>query len=125
MSDLRDSLDELTKETGSTAATIEVLQSAVEGLETTAAYVRVGEWQAEENLVLPCIELGALESPYKVMVTNESILFINGGDVPTYVNTTGLVTQNITIEGDGELRHGAWVWKQRANLNYGLQWTGV
>ena len=120
MSSLSESLDELQKLTGDTEATVEALAGAVGNLEDTLEYVRITTYAD-----LPCIELGESDSDFKLIITNKFIAFTHGGDIPTYIDTTGLVTQNITIESDGELRHGAWVWKQRANLNYGLQWTGV
>lgn len=104
--------------TGSTADTVSALEKAVDSLEKTAEYVRIGTYESE-----PCIELGKSGSEFRLMITNTRIMFMKGDDIPTYIDTTGLVTQNITIEH--ELRQGEWIWKRRANGNYGLQWKEV
>ena len=118
VSDLSNSLNDLQNLTGDTAATVDVLQNSVENLEETAEYVRITTYGDE-----PCIELGESDSDFRLLITNTRIMFLNGSDIPTYINTDGLITQNITVEG--ELRQGSWVWKERANGNYGLQWKEV
>ena len=114
---LSDSISNLQSSTGSTEATINKLQNAVNDLEGTAEYVRISSYQSE-----PCIELGKSGSDFRLMITNTRIMFMRGSSIPTYIDTTGLVTENITI--NGELHHGKYVWKQRSNGNYGLQYTG-
>lgn len=117
MSSLSNSIEDLQSSTGSTQATINGLQNAINDLETTAQYVRVTPYQNE-----PCIELGKSDSEFKLMITNTRIMFMRGSSIPTYIDTTGLITENITI--NGELTHGSFVWKQRSNGNYGIQYIG-
>lgn len=117
MSDLSNSISSLQSTTGSTEATVKSLQNAVNDLEETAEYVRITTYGDE-----PCIELGESDSNFKLMITNTRIMFMRGSSIPTYIDTTGLITENITI--NGELHHGSFVWKQRSNGNYGVQYVG-
>ena len=116
MNGLSDSIANLQASTGDTNATVDILQNAINDLEETAEYVHISTYQNE-----PCIELGKDGSEFKLLITNTRIMFMKGANVPTYIDTTGLVTENITI--NGELHHCNWVWKQRSNGNYGLQWV--
>ena len=117
MSSLSNSIASLQSTTGSTQATVNSLQNAVNDLEDTAQYVRIASYENE-----PCIELGKSSSEFKLKITNTRIMFMRGSSVPTYIDTTGLITENITI--NGELHHGKYVWKQRSNGNYGVQYVG-
>lgn len=114
-STLSESVAELQNSTGSTDASVKILQDAVANLQKSTEYVRITTNNDE-----PCIELGESDSDFKLLITNTRIMFLRGSSVPTYIDTRGLVTQNITI--DGELNHGNWMWIQRANGNYNLQW---
>jgi phage minor structural protein len=115
---LSSSLNTLQQETGSTSATVAVLQQAVADLEETAEYVRIGVWEDE-----PCIDLGESDSDYSLMITNKRILFRVGSNTPTRVTTYGLETDNIAV--NGELRQGEWMWLRRANGHYSLMWKEV
>lgn len=119
MGKLSKTLDDLNTATGSTDKTVSELNESVNKLQETSSYVRIVEYENE-----PCIELGKESNEYTVMITNTRVMFRQGNDTPTYIDTSGLVTQNITIEN--ELRHGGnWILKKRANGNYGLQWKEV
>lgn len=116
---IREDLGDLTNITGSTSNAVDDLKKSVTKLDETAAYVRIVEYETE-----PCIELGKESNDYRVLITNTRIMFMKGNDNPTYIDTTGLVTENITI--NSELRQGGnWLWKKRASGNYGLQWKAV
>ena len=71
----------------------------------------------------PCIELGESDSDFKLLITNTRIMFREGPDTPTYINTSGLVTKNIEVEE--EVRQGGFVWRIHGNGNLGLIWKGV
>ena len=115
---LSDSLSTIEDNYGGIDGKVNDLSKDVEALNETAEYVRIGKSNDK-----PCIELGESDSDFKVQITNKEIMFMDGKDVPTYINTTGLVTENITV--DNELRHGEWVWKRRDNGNLGLTWKEV
>lgn len=109
-------LHSLQEQTGDTQSTVNKLQQAITDLEETAEYVHVRTYEDE-----PCLELGEDDTVFKVMVTNTRIMFYDGSSVKTYINTRGLVTENITV--DNEFRQGNFMWKQRSNGNYGLQFV--
>lgn len=67
---------------------------------------------------------------FKLDLSPAGAAFTDGTNIPVTVNKNGMVAQsietgNLTINRDSEHRHGDWVWKQRGNGNYGLQWKGV
>lgn len=127
VADAQNGLADLQNEVGDTNHTVEILQQAVDDLGQTAEYIHIQVYEDE-----PCIELGESDSDFKLLITNTRIMFMDGSNVPTYIDTDGLNTENIVI--NKELRHtwikdaepkGHYIWAVRANGNYGLQWKGV
>lgn len=118
VSSLTTLLETLQQETGSTKATVETLQQAVSDHGETLEYVSVTTYEDE-----PCIELGESDSNFKLLITNTRIMFMNGSNIPTYINTNGLVTQNIEVKG--EIVQGGYVMINTADGGWGLLWKGV
>jgi uncharacterized protein YukE len=133
MEQLSNDLGDLNDATGDTNKTVSELNESVNKLQETSSYVRIVEYTYEndagETITEPCIELGKEANEYRVLITNTSIMFRQGIDAPTKIDTSGLVTQNITVQS--EIRHtsdehrGYWIWKARYNGNYGLQCKAV
>lgn len=111
-------LETLQQETGSTEATVDTLRQAVSDHGETLEYVTVTTYEDE-----PCIKLGESDSNFKLLITNTRIMFMNGANVPTYINTNGLVTQNIEVKG--EIVQGGYVMLNTADGGWGLLWKGV
>lgn len=118
VSSLTTLLETLQQEAGSTQAAVEVLKQAVSDHGETLDYVTVTTYENE-----PCIELGESDSNFKLMITNTRIMFMNGANVPTYINTNGIVTQNIEVQG--EIIQGGYVMLNTADGGWGLLWKGV
>lgn len=127
VADAQNGLVTLQNDIGDTNHTVEVLQQAVNDLAETSEYIRIQVYEDE-----PCIELGESDSDFKLLITNTRIMFMDGSNIPTYIDTEGVNTENIVI--NKELRHtwikdaqpkGHYVWAVRSNGNYGLQWKGV
>lgn len=118
VSSLTTLLETLQQETGSTQATVNALVQAVADHGEALEYVTVTTYEDE-----PCIELGESDSDFKLMITNTRIMFMNGSNVPTYINTNGLVTQNIEVKG--EIVQGGYVMLNTADGGWGLLWKGV
>ena len=118
VSSLTSLLETLQQETGSTQAAVEVLTQAVSDHGETLDYVTVTTYENE-----PCIELGESDSNFKLMITNTRIMFMNGANVPTYINANGLVTQNIDVKG--EIVQGGYVMLNTSDGGWGLLWKGV
>lgn len=81
------------------------------------------DWTAHPSDVYP-------EDEFKLNITGSGAAFAKGDNIPVIVNEKGMVAQsietgNLTIDRDSEHRHGDWVWRQRGNGNYGLQWKVV
>ena len=110
-------LNDLTNKVGEVEGTVDTLQQAVDDLGETAKYVKIVVYEDE-----PCIELGESDSDFKLLITNTRIMFKQGSNTPTYINTDGLVTQNIEVKD--EIRQGEFVWRIHGNGNLGLIWKG-
>lgn len=110
---LSQSIDDLYQATGSTDATVAMMQEAVDRWQTASEYVKITPFEGQ-----PCIELGEGDSDFKLRITNTKIVFMRSGTTLTYIDTTGLVTDNITV--NGEIRHGNFKWVQRSNGHYSL-----
>lgn len=104
---------------GDTDKTVAALSGVVGELSTTAKYVRITTYEGE-----PCIELGNGEnsSEFKLLITNTRIMFMEGTNNPTYIDSTGLVTENIDVKTN--LTQGLFAWSARQNGNLGLRWSG-
>lgn len=81
-------------------------------------YVKIGTYEGE-----PCIELGELDSDFKLVITNTRIMFMEGTSVPAYISNQSLFIKKAVIEE--ELQQGGFIWKARSNGNLGLVWKGV
>ena len=102
---------------------IQKLNASVNTLLGPAAYIREGTIKDTDNSDLPCLELGAEDSTFKVRITNKEIQFIDGQSIPAYISNQKLVIEKADV--DNELRFGNFVWKERENGNMGLVWEGV
>ena len=118
VSSLTSLLETLQREAGSTQATVDTLQQAVADHGATLEYVTVTTYEDE-----PCIELGESDSNFKLLITNTRIMFMNGANVPTYINTEGLVTQNIKVKGN--IVQGGYAMLNTSDGGWGLLWIGV
>lgn len=81
-------------------------------------YVKIDTYEGE-----PCIELGETDSDFKLLITNTRMLFMEGTNIVAYISNQSLHIKKAVIEE--ELQQGGFVWKVRANGNYGLMWKGV
>lgn len=108
-------LNNLVDEIGDVDSTVSALQQAVDDLGILNEYVKIGTYESE-----PCIELGELNSDFKLIITNTKIMFMEGSDVPAYINNQSLFIKKAVIEE--ELQQGEFLWKARSNGNLGLIW---
>ena len=113
-------LDERIK---SSDGAIQNLNASVNTLLGPAAYIREGTVKDTDGSDLPCLELGAEDSAFKVRITSKEIQFIDGQSIPAYISNQKLVIEKADV--DNELRFGNFVWKERENGNMGLVWEGV
>lgn len=118
LNDVSNSLDTLQQGVGDTSNTVNVLEQAVADLGVLAEYIKVTTYEGE-----PCIELGDLESDFKLLITNTRIMFLEGSGVPAYINNQSLYINKAVVKE--EMQQGGFVWKVRSNGNMGLMWKGV
>lgn len=114
---IQDNLDELKGEYVDTAGLVDTLNQAVKDIGEKTAYVNITTLDEQ-----PCIELGATDSVFKVVITNTEIRFMEGSNKPAYINNQSMFIKKAVIEE--ELQQGEFVWKARSNGNLGLVWKG-
>lgn len=93
---------------------LNALQNEMETVSELSSYVQI---KHDEDT--PYIELGN-NSSFKVKITNTAILFMNGGDIPAYMDKDKLLIRSAEIED--ELVFGGFAFKERENGNMGLIW---
>ena len=118
LDDASTALDALVDQCGNTDAAVEVLQHAVSDLGVMADYIKIGTYEDE-----PCIELGEGDSNFKLLITNTRIMFMDGSDIPAYINNKSLYIKKAVIEE--ELQQGGYSWVTRSNGHLSLVWKGV
>ncbi|MBO5789547.1 MAG: phage tail protein [Clostridia bacterium] len=137
VSSLQTDLDNLQESTGSTQLTVEYLRNAINDHNRTLGYVTISYYLPDLKMLYneekhgpinghknePCIVLGVPENDFKLLITNTQIMFMNGSNAPTHINTNGLVTQDIVVEG--EIVQGGYVMLNTSDGGWGLLWKGV
>lgn len=93
-------------------------QHSLADIGAVGEYVKIGTYEGE-----PSIELGEADSDFKMVITNTTIMFMEGTNVPAYVSNQSLFIKKAVIEE--ELQQGGFVWKARTNGNLGLMWKGA
>lgn len=110
-----ENLDKLTNQVGDVDAAVGALEQAVNDLGDLNNYIKITTYENK-----PCIELGKTDSEFKLLITNDSIMFKEGTNTPAYINNESLYINKAVIEE--ELQQGEFVWKARSNGNLGLIW---
>lgn len=118
VSGISELLKTLREDAGSIEAAVAALQQAVNDHGVPLEYVNITTYESE-----PCIELGESGSDFKLLITNTRIMFMNGSNIPTYIGTNGVVTQDITVQG--EIVQGGYVTMNTADGGWGIFWKGV
>lgn len=138
VNDATSQLGELSGALGSTQATVDTLNAAVQDLGILAEYIKIGTYSyTDENGVSqtePSIDLGENDTGFKLKITNTRILFTDGSNELVSINskTKSLDIEKATIKGDLQIGDnasneagGVWIWKRRSNGNLGLIWKGA
>lgn len=140
LSDISSTLDTVQKSGADTESIIDALEQSVDDLGEYAEYIRIIRLNDGTGNVEPCIELGESDSNFKVRITNTKIMFMEGPNIKTYIDTYGLVTEseriekelvisgNVRVIDEGNDEYYAkygYVWKVRPNGNLGLSWKGA
>lgn len=115
---ISEDLSSLVEDMGGVNNAVDGLQQSVEDLELLNNYVKIGNYENE-----PCIELGKIDSDFRLLITNTRIMFMEGSNIPAYINNQSLHIKKAVIEE--ELQQGEFIWKARRNGNLGLMWKGV
>ena len=114
---ISENLSTLTDDVGNVDNTVSILQQAVDDLGILGEYIQITTYEDE-----PCIELGELDSDFKLRITNTRMMFTEGSVVLAYFTNQSFHSKKVVVEE--ELQQGGFVWKARANGNLGLVWKG-
>lgn len=114
---ISDSVETLGNEQKTTNEEVEKVTETVNALAKTTEYIKIGTRDGK-----PCIELGESDSAFKLIITNEAILFTEGTSIPAYVSNKALHIKKAVI--DEELHVGGFVLSKRSNGNVGFMWKG-
>lgn len=113
-----DMISDLNEGIGGLQNNVGTLTETVMPLAELNSYITISKDTAGK----PFIELGKRDSDFKVRITNEDINFMEGQDIPAYINNQKLNIKKATVEE--ELQFGGFVWTERTNGNMGLLWKG-
>lgn len=95
------------------------LQGLLAALQEQVAYVEC----TYENST-PKIILGSKTSPFKVVITNTQISFMNGSSTPAYINGNIFYGQNITVLNQLKIgENPGFIWQRRDNGNLSLVYS--
>lgn len=127
VNDVTNAVDELQKLTNSTDSTVTSLKDAIENISKITERINVGTYTYVDDEGVrrtePSIEWSETDTDFKLIMTNTQALFMDGPRNPTKINTTGMITENMTVQRD--FRQGDFVWAVRSIGNYGLMWKGA
>lgn len=99
-------------------------KSSIADLEALAEHIKMGTYtDPDTGEVEPSLELSEGDTNFKQVITNTKTMFMDGSVRKTQVDKDGITTENVSVSG--EIRQSEWVWKKRANGNYGLIWKEV
>lgn len=131
-----DKLDEIQTNTGNIRSDLDDAKTSIDGINSSIVELNnsinsIGVYQSyisfgTDSDGKPTIELGKQDSAFRVIITNEAIKFMEGNNMPAYINNQTLFINKASI--NNELSQGKFVWIARTdsngNGNYGLTWRG-
>lgn len=110
-------IDNLNEDMAASNSAIDSLNKMVNDLGVYTEYIKFKTLNGQ-----PAIELGETDSPFKVLITNTDIRFMEGTDIPASISNQSLNISKAVISE--ELKQGGFVWMARSNGNLGLLWKG-
>ena len=110
-------INDLNEDVAASNGAIDSLNTMVNDLGIYTEYIKFKSVDGQ-----PTIELGETDSPFKVVITNTDIRFMEGTNVPASISNQSLNIGKAVITD--ELKQGGFVWMARSNGNLGLLWKG-
>lgn len=106
-------IENVSKDLEGTSAEVDNINGAVKELLEKTTYINFGTWEGK-----PCIELGAEDSKYKVIITNEEMLFTEGTDTPAFVKDGVMKMEKANVEEELQISDMAWVNRANGHLSF-------
>jgi hypothetical protein len=106
-------IEDIAKDLEGTSAEVENINGAVIELLEKTTYVNIGSWDGKA-----CIELGAKDSKYKVIITNEEMLFTEDSDTPAYIKDGVMKMEKAYVEEELQISTMAWVRRANGHLSF-------
>jgi hypothetical protein len=104
---------ELESSTSETQAKVEETQELAKKLEERTTFINMGQRNGQ-----PCIELGAKDSAFKVIITNTEILFMEGEDIPASMSNKTMIIRKAYIEEQLQISTMAWVKRPNNHISF-------
>lgn len=127
MGELSSALDDMIKRLENTLDETEAaklksdIKSAMETINGRTKYITADDKGPGGS---PRIVLGDTSSPFKVEITNQSINFLQNGEVIAYANGTAFFNLRTVVQQDVQIGLGpGFIWKTRESGNMGLTWV--
>lgn len=99
------------------------LKSSAADLKELTEHVKIGTYEdPDSGDRKACVELSEGDSDFRQRITNVRTEFLNGATATTVIDSEGVTTENVTV--NGEFNHDGFLWAKRSNGNYGLIWKG-
>ena len=100
-----------------TASTIASIKDLLESIENKTAYMTIDT----DTDGKPRITLGKLDDPFKVVITNTSMDFMDGSIRVAYASNSAFYTEKLIVKNELQIGEGpGFVWRVRENGNMGL-----
>ncbi len=122
---LKKACEDLAEAGKNDSAALEAFMNELANLRQSAPYIHMTAVENENGELIPQLEFGSEESPFKLIITNDRIVFSENGVETTYIRDDTLNTNNVQINNNlqqGNAEKGYFIWSVRANGNYGLTW---
>lgn len=127
---VQDGLNNLAGDVGDTSKTLsDFMDNTNDQLGKYNSHITIGTYTDPVNGdEEPCIKFHQDDTDYTVIITNERVLFQEGGAVPVDISKGTLNAENINIKGKGKLKHGQFAWVDHSDSTIqrlGLVWEGA
>lgn len=116
------SIDEIQGDISQVSELAQATKDLADDIAEKTAYVNI----TQDDEGAPCIELGKIDNPFKLRITNTSIDFMEDGQRIAYITNRQLYIQSSVVTDEFKVGvNGGFIWKKRGNGNMGLRWENI
>ena len=119
---LADIQSKLTSDEQELASVEEAVNAVDNRLQEQSSYIRFGTTSSGD----PQIELGSINSPFKVRITNTSVDFMDSENRVAWISNNQLNITSATVSKElkvGDVNGSGYIWQKRSNNHLGLRYV--